>query len=67
MTQVKKATTFYTRGTNNPQLAYLVEGNYPIVQPQRQSYYGLLLTGVISNNINKTKYINNLRQMKFKN
>jgi hypothetical protein len=70
MTQ-KNPTSFYRRGTNDPKFGYYSEGNYSIVKPLTQSYYGFLtgVIGVTSNNIQqhvKTK-VKTLNKFDFKN
>jgi hypothetical protein len=42
MTKQKNPTSFYRRGTNNPKFGYYSEGNYAIVKPFTQSYFGFL-------------------------
>jgi hypothetical protein len=42
MTQQKNPTSFYRRGTNNPKFGYYAEGNYSIVKPFSQPYFGFL-------------------------
>jgi hypothetical protein len=42
MTQQKNPTSFYRRGTNNPKFGYYAEGNYSIVKPLTQPYFGFL-------------------------
>jgi hypothetical protein len=74
MTQQKNPTSFYRRGTNNPKFGYYAEGNYSIVKPLTQSYYGFL-TGVIGVTSNKTTNktqsvktnLNTINKLNFKN
>jgi hypothetical protein len=42
MTKQKNPTSFYRRGTSNPKFGYYSEGNYAIVKPFTQSYFGFL-------------------------
>lgn len=53
MTKQKNPTSFYRRGTNNPNFGYYAEGNYAIVKPLTQGYYGFL-NGVNSSNTTQT-------------
>ena len=72
MTQQKNPTSFYRRGTNNPKFGYYAEGNYSIVKPLTQNYYGFL-TGVIGvtvtrNNSNNTlQHVKTINKLNFKN
>jgi len=76
MTNIATSSSFYSRGisTNAHSFGYLVQGNYTIVQPQNQNYFGFLrnISGATTNtntntNTNKTPTIKNLKKMKFKN
>ena len=74
MTQQKNPTSFYRRGTNNPKFGYYAEGNYSIVKPLTQSYYGFLtgVIGVTSNKTNNTAQsvktnLNTITKLNFKN
>jgi hypothetical protein len=61
MTQQKNPTSFYRRGTNNPQFAYYSEGNYAIVKPQLQNYYGFLNNvSPVNTKTNKVKKLKKL-------
>jgi hypothetical protein len=58
MTKQKNPTSFYRRGTSNNKFGYYAEGNYSIVKPLTQSYYGFL-TGVIGVTSTKTNNTTN--------
>lgn len=53
MPQQKNPTSFYRRGTNNPKFGSYYRGNYSIVKPFPQSYFGFL------RNINQYTIYNN--------
>jgi len=54
MTQQKNPTSFYRRGTNNPKFGYYAEGNYSIVKPFTQTYFGFLRNITTQYSINNT-------------
>uniref|UniRef100_A0A6C0EH13 Uncharacterized protein n=1 Tax=viral metagenome TaxID=1070528 RepID=A0A6C0EH13_9ZZZZ len=55
MTKQKNPTSFYRRGTSNPKFGYYSEGNYAIVKPFTQSYFGFLNDVIGVNNANTTR------------
>lgn len=72
MTQQKNPTSFYRRGTNNPKFGSYYQGNYAIVQPFTQPYFGFLngVIGVNSNNTTQTTRqvktkVKNINQLSF--
>uniref|UniRef100_A0A6C0E3V3 Uncharacterized protein n=1 Tax=viral metagenome TaxID=1070528 RepID=A0A6C0E3V3_9ZZZZ len=53
MPQQKNPTSFYRRGTNNPKFGSYYRGNYSIVKPFPNSYFGFL-NSIISINTTQT-------------